>query len=42
MFTSQRKTEEARQYQERASAIFQKSVEASERKSGQHALTLEL
>ncbi len=40
--SSQRKTEEARQYQERASAIFQKSVEASERKSGQDALTLEL
>lgn len=40
--TSQRKVEEARQYQERASAIFQKSVEASERKSGQEALALEL
>ncbi|MBM9537277.1 tetratricopeptide repeat protein [Desulfobulbus alkaliphilus] len=40
--TSQRKTEEARQYQERASAIFQKSVDASERKSGKEALTLEL
>lgn len=40
--TSQRKPDEARQYQERASAIFQKSVEASEKKSGQQALTLEL
>jgi len=38
--TSQRKPEEAKQYQDRAAAIFQKSVEASERKS--EALTLEL
>ncbi len=40
--TSQRKPEEARQYQERAAAIFQKSVEAAERKSGNQSLTLEL
>jgi tetratricopeptide (TPR) repeat protein len=41
--TSQRKSEEARQYQERASAIFQKSVEAAEKKAGaEEALTLEL
>jgi tetratricopeptide (TPR) repeat protein len=40
--TSQRKPEEAEQYQQRASAIFQKSVEASERKTGQEALTLEI
>jgi tetratricopeptide (TPR) repeat protein len=40
--TSQRQPEEAKQYQDRASAIFQKSVEASEKKSGQEALTLEL
>lgn len=39
---SQRQPEEATQYQQRAAAIFQKSVEASERKSGQEALTLEL
>jgi len=40
--TSQRKPEEAKEYQDRAAAIFQKSVEASEKKSGQEALTLEL
>jgi tetratricopeptide (TPR) repeat protein len=40
--TSQRKSEEAKQYQERASAIFQKSVEAAEKKAGEEALTLEL
>lgn len=40
--TSQRKPEEAKQYQERAAAIFQRSVEASERKTGKDALTLEL
>lgn len=40
--TSQRKSEEAQQYQQRATAIFQKSVEASEKKNGQEALTLEL
>jgi tetratricopeptide (TPR) repeat protein len=39
---NQRKPEEAKQYQERAAAIFQQSVEASERKSGAEALTLEL
>ena len=39
---SQRKPDEAKQYQERASAIFQKSVEASEKKSGSESLTLEL
>ncbi len=39
---SQRKPEEAQQYQERASVIFQKSVEASEKKSGKEALTLEI
>jgi len=39
---SQRQPEEAKQYQQRATAIFQKSVEASEKKSGQEALTLEL
>ena len=39
---SQRQPEEAAQYQQRAAAIFQKSVEASEKKSGQEALTLEL
>jgi tetratricopeptide (TPR) repeat protein len=31
---SQRKPEEAKQYQDRAAAIFQKSVEASDKKSG--------
>ena len=40
--SSQRKPEEAEQYQQRASAIFQKSVEASEQKTGQEALTLEI
>lgn len=40
--TSQRKPEAARQYQERATALFQKSVEASEKKTGEEALTLEL
>lgn len=40
--TSQRKPEEAKQYQERAAAIFQRSVEASEKKTGKDALTLEL
>jgi tetratricopeptide (TPR) repeat protein len=40
--TSQRKPEEAKRYQERASAIFQKSVEAAEMKSGAESLTLEL
>lgn len=41
--TSQRKTEEAQQYQERATAIFRKSVEAAEKKAGaEEALTLEL
>jgi len=40
--SSQRKSEEAEQYQQRASAIFQKSVEASEQKTGQDALTLEI
>lgn len=40
--SSQRKPEEAEQYQQRASAIFQKSVEASEQKTGQDALTLEI
>jgi tetratricopeptide (TPR) repeat protein len=40
--TSQRKSEEAQQYQQRASAIFQKSVEASEKRTGQDALTLEI
>lgn len=40
--TSQRRPEEAKQYQERAAAIFQKSVEASEKASGKGALTLEL
>jgi tetratricopeptide (TPR) repeat protein len=39
---SQRQPEEATHYQQRAAAIFQKSVEASEKKSGQEALTLEL
>ena len=39
---SQRKPEEAMQYQQRAAAIFQKSVEASEQKSGGESLTLEL
>lgn len=39
---NQRKPEEAKRYQERAAAIFQQSVEASERKSGAEALTLEL
>ena len=39
---SQRKPEEAKQYQDRAAAIFQKSVEASDKKSGTEALTLEL
>lgn len=39
---SQRKPEEAEQYQQRATAIFQKSVEASEKKTGQEALTLEI
>ena len=40
---SQRKPEEARQYQERASAIFQKSVEEAEKQAGdEEALTLEL
>ncbi len=33
--TSQRKSEEAIHYQERASAIFQKSVESAEKKAGQ-------
>jgi tetratricopeptide (TPR) repeat protein len=40
--TSQRKPAEAEQYQQRASAIFQKSVEASEKRTGQDALTLEI
>ena len=41
--TSQRKTEEAQGYQERASIIFQKSVEAEEKKAGaEESLTLEL
>ncbi len=40
--TSQRRPEEAKQYQERAAAIFQKSVEASEKASGKGTLTLEL
>jgi len=40
--TSQRRPEEAKQYQERAAAIFQKSVEAAEKASGKGALTLEL
>lgn len=40
--TSQRKGDEAKQYQERATAIFQKSVEAAEQKAGADALTLEL
>ncbi|MGD9948385.1 MAG: tetratricopeptide repeat protein [Desulfobulbus sp.] len=41
--TSQRKAEEAKQYQERASAIFQKSVEAAEKMAGaEESLTLEL
>lgn len=40
--TSQRKKEDAEQYQQRATAIFQKSVEAAERKEGQQSLTLEL
>lgn len=40
--TSQRKADEAKQYQERATAIFQKSVEAAEQKAGAGALTLEL
>lgn len=40
--TSQRKPAEAQQYQQRASAIFQRSVEASEQKSGQNDLTLEI
>lgn len=40
--TSQRKAEEAQAYQERATAIFQKSVEAAEQKAGSGALTLEL
>ena len=40
--TSQRKLSEAQQYQQRASAIFQRSVEASEQKSGQNDLTLEI
>jgi tetratricopeptide (TPR) repeat protein len=40
--TSQRRPEEAKQYQERAAAIFMKSVEASEKASGKGALTLEL
>ena len=39
---SQRKPDEAKQYQERASTIFQKSVEAAEKKSGSESLTLEL
>jgi tetratricopeptide (TPR) repeat protein len=40
--SSQRQPEEAKQYQDRAAAIFKKSVEASEKKSGAGALTLEL
>jgi len=40
--TSQRKAAEALQYQQRATAIFQKSVEASEKRTGQEALTLEI
>ena len=40
--TSQRKAAEAQQYQQRATAIFQKSVEASEKRTGQEALTLEI
>jgi tetratricopeptide (TPR) repeat protein len=40
--TSQRKPVEAKQYQDRATAIFQKNVEATERKSGAASLTLEL
>jgi hypothetical protein len=39
---SQRQPDEAKQYQDRAAAIFKKSVEASEKKSGAGALTLEL
>lgn len=39
---SQRRPEEAKRYQERAAAIFQKSVDASEKVSGKEALTLEL
>ncbi|MDR2548735.1 MAG: tetratricopeptide repeat protein [Desulfobulbus sp.] len=37
-----RRPEEARQYQERAAAIFQKSVEAQQKKGGEESLTLEL
>lgn len=40
--TSQRKAEEAKAYQERATAIFQKSVEVAEQKAGTASLTLEL
>jgi tetratricopeptide (TPR) repeat protein len=40
--TSQRRREEAAEYQQRAAAIFQKSVEAAEKKAGEEALTLEL
>ncbi|WP_028317103.1 tetratricopeptide repeat protein [Desulfobulbus elongatus] len=40
--TNLRKPEVARQYQDRAAAIFQRSVEASEQKGGKEALTLEL
>ena len=39
---SQRKKNEAEQYQQRAAAIFRKSVEAAERKDGGQSLTLEL
>jgi tetratricopeptide (TPR) repeat protein len=39
---SQRKPEEGEQYQQRASAIFQKSVEASEKRNGKESLTLEI
>ena len=40
--TSQRKAEEARLYQERAAAIFKKSVEESESRAQSEALTLEI
>jgi len=40
--SSLRRPEEARQYQERASTIYQKSVEAQQKKSGDESLTLEL
>lgn len=40
--TTQRRPEEAKRYQERAAAIFQKIVDASEKTSDKEGLTLEL